>query len=134
MDIQWDILYNDVLQILDKLIPIRRFIFHKSKPEWMVGDLIEYMKDRDAALRKATRTKDRTDKDIARKARNKVNTIIRNAKNDFIKGKLNNYSDNPKSFWEQIKAVMPTSNITNPVVLENDLGQNFNNKGGCQLG
>ena len=63
----------------------------------MVGDLIEYMKDRDAALRKATRTKDPTDKNIARKARNKVNTIIRNAKNESIKGKLNNYSDNPKN-------------------------------------
>ena len=88
----------------------------------MVGDLVEYMKDRDAAVRKATRTKDPIDKKIARKARNKVNTLTRSAKNSFIKEKLENYSDNPKRFWEQIKTVMPKANLSNPVVLENDLG------------
>ena len=86
------------------------------------------MKDRDSALRKATRTKDPKDKKAARLARNKVNTLIRVAKNNFIKGKLENFRDNPKKFWEQIKSVMPTSNFSNAIFLENNLGQKLNNK------
>ena len=89
----------------------------------MSGELVEFMKDFDAALRKATRTKDPKDKKAARLARNKVNTLIWVAKNNFIKGKLENFSDNPNKFWEQIKSVMPTSDFSNAIFLENNLGQ-----------
>ena len=95
-----EILYNAILEILDKSIPIRSFTFPKPKPEWMSAELVEFMKDFDAALRKATRTKDPKDKKAARLARNKVNTLIWVAKNNFIKGKLENFSDNPNKFWE----------------------------------
>ena len=127
-DNKWELLYNATLDILDKSIPIRSFTFPKSKPEWMVGELVEFMKDRDSALRKATRTKDPKDKKAARLARNKVNTLIQIAKNNFIKGKLENFRDKPKKFWEQIKSVMPTSDFLNAIFLENNLGQKLNNK------
>ena len=42
---------------------------------------------------------------------------------NFIKEKLENYIDNPKKFLEQIKAVMPTANLSNSIVLENNVGQ-----------
>ena len=77
---KWDILYENVLKTLDTLIPVKKFKFRKSKPEWMAGDLVEYMKDRDAALKKAARTKDPDDKRLARSARNRVNLLIRNEK------------------------------------------------------
>ena len=93
----------------------------------MAGDLIEYMKDRDTALKKASRTKDPVDKRNARQARNKVNSLIRRAKNGFIKEKLENYSDNPKKFWEQIKAVMPTTNLSNQIVLQDKNGHKLKN-------
>ena len=64
---------------------------------------MEYMKDRDRALRKATRTKDHSDKMKARRVRNITNVLIRNTKNSFIIQKNQNYIDNRKRFWEQIK-------------------------------
>ena len=67
-----DMLYKNILDVLDALIPVKKIKFKKSKPEWMAGDLIEYMKDRDSALRKASRTKDPIDKRNLRKARNKI--------------------------------------------------------------
>ena len=114
---KWDILYENVLKTIDALIPVKKFKFRKSKPEWMAGDLVEYMKDRDAALKKAARTKDPDDKRLARRARNRVNLLIRNAKNDFVKEKPENYSDNPKKFWQQIKSVMPELNFSNQINL-----------------
>ena len=124
---QWDILYRNVLTILDDIIPIKNFSFPNSKPEWMVGDLIEYMKDRDVALKKAIRKKSPSDKKLARKARNRVNVLIRNAKNIFVKEKLEQYEDNPKKFWEQIKSVMPDTKLSNPVNLIDNEGNKLNN-------
>ena len=114
---KWDILYENVLKTLDALIPVKKFKFRKSKPEWMAGDLVGYMKDRDAALKKAARTKDPNDKRLARRARNRVNLLIPNAKNDFVKEKLENYSDNPKKFWQQNESVMPELNFSNQINL-----------------
>ena len=93
----------------------------------MASHLIEYMKDRDTALKKASRTKDPVDKRNAKKARNIVNSLIRRAKNDFIKEKLENYSDNPKKFWEQVKIVMPTTNLSNQIVLQDENGHKLKN-------
>ena len=82
---KWNILYTHVVKTLDDQIPVRTFIFPKSKPEWLVGELVEYMKDRDSLLRIARRTKSTADKKAANRARNKVNKLIKNAKNNFIK-------------------------------------------------
>ena len=82
------------------------------------------MKDKDNALMKASRTKNPIDRKLARKARNRVNVLIRNAKINFAKENLENYKDNP----EQIKSVMPTSNLTNPITLQNDVGNKLSNR------
>ena len=50
VDTKWNILYTYVVNTLDDQIPIKTFIFLKSKPEWLVGELVEYMKDTDALL------------------------------------------------------------------------------------
>ena len=84
VDLKWDILYQNILETLDQQIPVKTFIFPKSKPEWLVGDLVEYMKDRDVLLNKDRRTKKLEDKKAANKARNKTNKLVKNAKNTFI--------------------------------------------------
>ena len=127
VDTQWEILYNNIIRILDDMIPVRTFKFAKSKPAWLVGEVLELMKDRDRALKKATRTKKKDDKIYARQIRNKTNILIRNAKNNFVKEKLNNYSDNPKKFWKQIKSVMPTTGLNSPIILLDDQGSKLNN-------
>ena len=50
VDKKWNILYTHVVKTLDYQIPIKTFIFPKTKPEWLVGELVEYMKDRDILL------------------------------------------------------------------------------------
>ena len=115
------------------MIPVKKFKFAKSKPESLVGDVVEFMKDRDRALRKATRTKNSIDKAYARRVRNRTNVLIRNAKNSFIKEKLQNYSDNPKKLCEQIKSVIPTAGLNNPIILLDNLGSKLNNQAAANL-
>ena len=78
-------------------------------------------------LRIARHTKSLTDKKAANGARNKVNKLVKNAKNNFIKEKLNNYLNNPKEFWEQIKAVYPSDKNTNPIQLPDKDGNLLSN-------
>ena len=65
VDNKWENLYKNVLETLDEQIPVKTFIFPKSKPEWLVAELAEYMKDRDSLLKKASRTKLLVDKKAA---------------------------------------------------------------------
>ena len=127
-DIKWDNLYQNILETLDQQIPVKTFIFPKSKPEWLVGDLVEYMKDRDSLLKKARRTRKLEDKKAANKARNKTNKLIKNAKNTFIKDKLRDFQNNPKIFWEQIKSTYPSDKVNNPIQFTNKDGNSLNNK------
>ena len=124
---KWNILYTHVVKTLDDQIPVRTFTFPKSKPEWLVGELIEYMKDRDSLLKIARRTKLAADKKEANRARNKVNKLVKNAKNNFVKEKLNDYLNNPKKFWEQIKAIFPSDKNPNPIQLPDNDGNLLSN-------
>ena len=74
-------MYRHVVNTLDDQIPIKTCIFPKPWPEWLVRELEEYMKDRDALLLVARRTKLSADKKAANRARNKVNKLV---KNNFI--------------------------------------------------
>ena len=60
---------------------------------------MEMMKDRNRALKKATKTKLDKDKKYARTIRNLVNQYIKNARSDFIQEQLTNLKDKPKKFW-----------------------------------
>ena len=90
-DTKWDIIFKNVVNILDDQIPIKTVILPKSKPEWLVGELVEYTKDRDVLLCIVRRTKSSDDRKAANRARNKVNKLVKNANNNFIKGKFGNY-------------------------------------------
>ena len=130
---KWENLYNNILEILDAQIPVKTFIFPKSKPEWMAAELVELMKDRDSLLKKASRTKDPRDKKSANRTRNRTNRMVKNAKNNFIKEKLNDYQTNPKKFWEQIKSTYPSDKKQNPVKFTDNDGNFLDNKNTAKL-
>ena len=72
-----------------------------------LNELIEFIKDRDAALKRAAKTKKAEDKKIARNIRNFTNNMVRNAKANFIKEQLENNKSDPKNFWHSITEVIP---------------------------
>ena len=76
---------------------------------------------------KARRTNEPQDNQAARKARNQTNRLLKSAKNNFIKEKLNDYRNNPKKFWEQIKSTYPTDKNQNPIRLSDTEGNILNN-------
>ena len=53
---------NNIEKVLDILAPIRDFRFGCTKPGWLSNDLMELMKDRNRALKKAAKNKIDLDK------------------------------------------------------------------------
>ena len=74
---------------------------------------MEFIKDKDKALRKVKRTKRETDWDIARCLRNKCLHRVRNCKSEFIKNELNNNQDDSKKFSNTVKTVIPDKKTSN---------------------
>ena len=58
----WESMKNNIEKVLDILAPIRDFRFGCTKPGWLSNDLMELMKDRNRALKKAAKTKTEIDK------------------------------------------------------------------------
>ena len=58
----WESMKNNIEKILDILAPIRDFRFGCTKLGWLSNNLMELMKDRNRALKKAAKTKIDIDK------------------------------------------------------------------------
>ena len=58
----WDGFYRKVEEILENYCPLKKIQFRRDKPDWMSNEIIEFIKDRDAALKKAAKSKTMEDK------------------------------------------------------------------------
>ena len=76
--------------------PIKDLKVVDNKPEWLTNELLTKMRPRDKAFRKARRTHNQVDWNIAKKLRNTLGMDIKTSKANIIKGKLERYSNNSK--------------------------------------
>ena len=53
----WNIMSSRINTVVNKSCPVNNFKFAKEKPTWISDDLIELMKNRDAALKQYTKIK-----------------------------------------------------------------------------
>ena len=68
-----------------------------------MNQLLEMIKDKDMALRKAKRSKSADDWKIARRLQNDCVSKTRKAKADFIQSELHENISDSKKCWKQIK-------------------------------
>ena len=79
----------------------------KIKEPLVTPELLEFIKDKDKALRKAKRSKSIEEWEIARQLRNECLNRVRNCKSEFVKNELNYNYDDSKKFWNTVKTVIP---------------------------
>ena len=100
-------MYREITQELDRQCPVKRFMFTSPEPTYFTQDIIERIRDRDYFYRKAKRTGNTDDWNIAIHLRNQTSKNIRNEKSDFVMNKLHDAHDNSSKFWRIIKSVFP---------------------------
>ena len=69
-----------------------------TKHIYTYDDLIEMMRDRDTALKRASKSKKEDDRKQARNIRNLVDHYVKRARSEFLKEQLENLETNQKSF------------------------------------
>ena len=103
----WKKLYETILLYINMQCPMKEFKIKKTKEPWISPELLEFIKDKDKALRKAKRSHLDMDWEIARRLRNGCLHWVRNCKSEFIKNELNTNQDDSKKFWNTVKTVIP---------------------------
>ena len=103
----WDYILKQIVPILVKMCPIRDFKIKNYRPEWVTGELIEQIKDRDYFYRVAKETGDEDAWNVAQHLRNTTNANIRAAKREHILSELEDNKSDYKRFWKNIRSVMP---------------------------
>ena len=105
-DTCWDIMYSKILKHIDFMCPIRKFRVTEERDPWMSDALLELIRDKDEALRRANVSKDPEDRQIAKRLRNYTTRRITKARADFIKTKLDLYKGDSQKFWKTIQEVI----------------------------
>ena len=103
---KWAIYIKNVKDVTDRLCPMKLFRTKSARDPWITDEIIEQIKDKDRALRRAKRTKNDQHWQIARRLRNDCLRATRNSKSDFIKNELNNNAGDSKKFWKNINTLL----------------------------
>ena len=126
----WQSLFGCIKEEVDRFCPYKKFTVRAHKPEWLDNNLIEQIKDRDYFYKKAKRTQEEDDWNVAKHLRNTVNYNIRQAKAVFIQNELNTCKNDPKKFGRIIKRVFPgkCKSKTNRLFLNDNLNNPINSQ------
>ena len=115
LDQMWNELELKIVKSLDVICPIRELLVSNSKPQWLNNEIIQVMRKRDMAYKKARKTKNEIDWRKAIFLRNRVESLIKTFKKDKIKNNLDRNRNNPTKFWKEIRSVIPqeTTSVVN---------------------
>ena len=110
----WKNLKNILLKTFNKHAPIISKRVKGKKSPWLTTSIKKEINSRDLLHRKFWKSRCQTDYDTYRIQRNKVNVIVRKAKNKHYKSMLNESSNDPRRFWRTLKQIFPVKEtVTN---------------------
>ena len=110
VNIQWKMFEQNISTILDKMCPQKMFKIKQVKQPWITPRLLELILDKDKALKKAKKSKNHELWNDAKRLRNSCTNMLRKAKADYIKERLEIHSKDQKKFWKHIQEVIPNNN------------------------
>lgn len=119
----WDFILNTIIKLLDEMCPEHSYSNVRKKSQWINLALFELMTNREEKHKVAKQSKEDTDWEAAKEARNLVNEQCKFAKCDFVKNKLNENSGNTRKFWEQLKPLVNEKDNTQSEKIELDGAQ-----------
>ena len=103
----WAELLSNITKALDINCPIRELLVSDTKPQWLNNEIIQVMRRRDAAYRKARKTNNEVDWRKATFLRNRVELLIKTYKKEKIRDNLDRNRNNPTKLWKEIRNVIP---------------------------
>ena len=106
-------------ELLNVSCPIKRIKIKKLKDPWVTNELLEFISDKEEALKTARRTGNEDDWHIGRYLRNLIKGLTRAAKRDYITKHLENNKKEPKPFWRTVLNSLIPQKSHNSTYLDN---------------
>ena len=103
----WEILESKIREYLDRTCPIKKFKVKEVREPCVTNELLEEIKDKDRALRRARNSGKVEDWKLAKVERNRVGRLIDEAKAEFLKEQQVELANDPKKFWRLVKTIVP---------------------------
>ena len=101
----WDYIIKTVTEKIDVMCPLKtRLVRDKNEP-WLTNEILEAIYDKDRAWKKAKKSKSHDDLVIAKRLRNDIKNMIRQAKANFVQDYLVDEGTSSRKFWEKLQYV-----------------------------
>ena len=110
----WHFFKSSLFCVLDEHAPLILVVskFSKRPTPWMTSELLQAIKEKDKAMRRAAKTKDTADIVLYRKLKNKLKTSIHEAKLHYLTVLLKKSKSNPhlsSSLWNSVNNIIGRS-------------------------
>ena len=103
----WCMIYKAIEYEVNCMCPYKRIKISINRPEWMNRELLEYEIHRDILFRVYKRSKTQINYHRASHARKVYNTLVKEAKQNYMLGKLKEHEKDQKKYWNDVKMLIP---------------------------
>ena len=124
-----------VTSVIDEIAPIKEIRVKNNSQDWFDAEINEEIERRDKSLAKFKKSRLHSDNESYKKARNKVQRMIKNKKKTFFTGKLNENIGKPKELWKSLKSLgLPSKKSScSTICLEKDRILSFDPKANAEI-
>ena len=119
----------------DKIAPMKEIRIKNSSKEWFDEEILEEIEKRDKLLAKFKKSRQPSDSQNYKIARNKVQGMIKKKQKNFIAEKLNQNIGKPKKLWKSLKSLgLPSKQQSSSTIcLEKDGILSFDHKANAEI-
>ena len=120
---------------IDKIAPMKEIRIKNSSKEWFDEEILEEIEKRDKLLAKFKKSRQPSDSQNYKIARNKVQGMIKKKQKNFIAEKLNQNIGKPKELWKSLKSLgLPSKQQSSSTIcLEKDGILSFDHKANAEI-
>ena len=110
-DAAWELMENKIRAELNTICPQRKYKVKETREPWISNELLEEINDKDILLKVAKTSGNKEDWMAAKRARNRVGTLVVNAKAEFLQEQQDVHYGEPKKFWQAVSTVIPSKKV-----------------------
>ena len=103
-----------VTSVIDEIAPTKEIRVKNNSQDWFNAEINEEIERRDKLLARFKKSRLQSDNESYKKARNKVQHMIKNKKKNFVVGKLNENMGKPKELWKSLNLLGLSSKKAHP--------------------
>ena len=93
---------NIIRNEIDKMCPVKSFKVFQNRDPWITNEILEEIRDKDLALRRARKSGKLEHWLFAKNERNRVGRLVDKAKSDYFEDEERHNRGDPKRFWRNV--------------------------------